>query len=158
MSGGLVVFRAEDTPAVLSGVAELMSDAPDELVIQPAVRVGTENAHTGCAVMFAYAGPPEDGRRYIDAVRQLAVPLSEDHGPMSYLQVQAMNELLPFGLRHYWSGHFVTDLHPETHRPCVSAWTRHRGSTSSFSSPSRVWLGGSTPRQPHSRPGKPGGM
>ena len=33
---------------------------------------------------------------------------------MTYLQVQAMNDLMPFGLRHYWSGHFVTDLQPGT--------------------------------------------
>ncbi len=114
MLGGVVVFGVQDTPAVLTGIAELMRDAPDELVIQPAVRVGAENSHQGCAVMFAYAGPPGDGRRYVDAIRQLAAPLHEDHGPMGYLQVQAMNELMPFGLRHYWSGHLVTDLHPET--------------------------------------------
>ena len=64
--------------------------------------------------MFAFAGPERDARRHVDAIRALAEPLAEDHGPMSYEQVQAMNELLPFGLRHYWSGHFVTDLHPET--------------------------------------------
>ncbi len=91
-----------------------MRDAPDELVIQPAIRVGAENSQSGCAVMFAYAGPAEQGRRYLDAIRELAMPLHEDHGPMSYQQVQAMNELMPFGLRHYWSGHLVTDLHPET--------------------------------------------
>jgi FAD/FMN-containing dehydrogenase len=99
---------------VLTGIAELMRDAPDELVVQPAVRVGDGNSQPGCAVMFAYAGPAERGRRYVDAIRQLAVPLHEDHGPRSYQQVQAMNELMPFGLRHYWSGHLVTDLHSET--------------------------------------------
>ena len=114
MLGGTVVFGVQDTAAVLNGIAELMRTAPDELVIQPAVRLGAEHAHPGCAVMFAYAGPPEDGRPYAEAIRQLAVPVSDDLGPMSYQQVQGMNELMPFGLRHYWSGHFVTDLHPET--------------------------------------------
>lgn len=114
MFGGTVVFRLQDTPAVLDGIAGLMREAPDELVIQPAVRVGVEHTQPGCAVMIAYAGPPEDGRRHADAVRQLAVPVSDDLAPMSYQQVQGMNELMPFGLRHYWSGHFVDDLHPET--------------------------------------------
>jgi hypothetical protein len=91
-----------------------MHDAPDELVMQPAIRVGRENAQSGCAVMFAYAGPPEDGRRHVDDLRQLAAPFYEDYGRMSYQQVQGMNELMPFGLRHYWSGHLLTDLHPET--------------------------------------------
>jgi FAD/FMN-containing dehydrogenase len=112
MLGGLVVFDLADTGAVLTGVAELMRDAPDELVLQPAIRVGAENSQAGCAVMFAYAGPPEQGRPHVDAVRALARPVAEDHGPMSYQQVQSMNELLPFGLRHHWSGHFVTDLEP----------------------------------------------
>jgi len=135
MLGGLVLFRVDDAPAVLTGVAELMREAPDELVIQPAVRVGVEHAQSGCAVMFAYAGPPEDGRLYVDAIRQLEVPLSESHGPMSYLQVQAMNELLPFGLRHYWSGHFVSDIHPETASAVCERLDKTPGSTSSCSSP-----------------------
>src|SRR3712207_6708669 len=114
MLGGIIVFPIMDAAAVLGGVADLMRDAPDELVVQPAIRVGTENARTGWAVMFAYGGPVEAGRPYVDAIRRLGTPLAEDHGPMSYLQVQGMNELMPFGLRHYWSGHFVTDLHEET--------------------------------------------
>ena len=113
MLGGYVAFRLEDTASVLTGVAELMRGAPDELVAQPAIRVGSEHAYPACVVMFAYAGDPRSGGRSVEAIRRLAVPLAEDVGPMSYLQVQAMNELLPFGLRHYWSGHFVTDLEPE---------------------------------------------
>ncbi len=114
MVGGLVVFALEDAPAVLAGAAALMRDAPDELVVQPAMRVGSEHSRPGCAVMFAYAGAEQDARPHVDTIRTLARPVAEEYGPMSYQQVQAMNELLPFGLRHYWSGHFVTDLHPET--------------------------------------------
>jgi FAD/FMN-containing dehydrogenase len=114
MFGGQVVFKIRDTQEVLNGIAALMHDAPDELVMQPAIRVGRANPQSGCAVMFAYAGPPEDGRRHVDDLRQLATPIDEDYGRMSYQQVQGMNELMPFGLRHYWSGHLLTDLHPET--------------------------------------------
>ena len=125
MVGGLVVFALADAPAVLEGAAAMMRSAPDELVVQPAIRVGSEHSRPGCAVMFAYAGPLPDARPHVEAIRALARPVAEDHGPMSYQQVQAMNELLPFGLRHYWSGHFVTDLHPET----VSAVTERLGPT-----------------------------
>jgi len=62
---------------VLTGVAELMRDAPDELVIQPAARVGAESSRRVARSWFAYAGPPQEGRRHIDAVRGLAVPLHE---------------------------------------------------------------------------------
>lgn len=114
MFGGRVVFDLPDTKAVLDGVADLMRDAPDELVIQSGIKVGAEHGEPGCVVLLAYAGPPEDGQRYADAIRQLAVPLSDDLRPMNYQEAQGMNGLLPFGLRHYWSGHFVTDLHPQT--------------------------------------------
>lgn len=112
MLGGHVVFDLDDTERVLNGIAALAREAPDELVVQPALRVGSAHAQRGCVVMFAYAGSPRDGAAHADAVRTLARPLTEDVRPMSYLQVQAMNELLPFGLRHYWSGHFATDLDP----------------------------------------------
>ena len=121
MLGGTIVFDERDAAVVLDGVAALMHDAPDELVVQPAVRVGRDNTRAGCAVMFAWAGPPAEGRRHVEALRALATPVAEDHGPMTYQQVQGMNELMPFGLRHYWSGHLVTDLHPET----VSAVCEH---------------------------------
>src|SRR5205823_9940400 len=34
-------------------------------------------------------------------------------GPTSYLQLQAIFGEIPFGLRHYWKGHFVTGLPDE---------------------------------------------
>jgi FAD/FMN-containing dehydrogenase len=40
-----------------------------------------------------------------------AVPgASGDINPATYLEVQAASGILPFGLRHYWKGHFVRDL------------------------------------------------
>jgi FAD/FMN-containing dehydrogenase len=110
MLGGHVTYRLEDTAAVLRGIAQIMREAPEELTIQPALRVGNQHGKRGCVAMFAYAGPPERGLHHVDTLRSLAEPSDETVEPMSYLQVQAMNELLPFGLRHYWSGHFVSDL------------------------------------------------
>ncbi len=121
MLGGYVAFAVDDTESVLAGVAEMMRQAPDELVAQPAIRVGSDHALPACVVMFAYAGDPRSGAPFVEAIRRLATPLAEDVRPMSYLQVQAMNELLPFGLRHYWSGHFLTDLEPEA----ISAICEH---------------------------------
>jgi FAD/FMN-containing dehydrogenase len=86
MYGGWVVFEVGDSAMVLTGVAELMREAPDELVVQPAIRIGTENSQPGCAVMFAYAGLPEQAARHVEAIRQLAAPIHEDHGPMTYAQ------------------------------------------------------------------------
>ena len=36
--------------------------------------------------------------------------LSGDIVPITYPELQAVSGLMPFGLRHYWKGHFVRDL------------------------------------------------
>jgi FAD/FMN-containing dehydrogenase len=38
---------------------------------------------------------------------------SEEVGPKTYLELQAQAGMLPFGLRHYWKGHFVRELPDE---------------------------------------------
>ena len=40
---------------------------------------------------------------------------------MSYPEIQAMTGVLPFGLRHYWKGHFVRDLEPSAIEAVVGA-------------------------------------
>lgn len=51
-----------------------------------------------------------------------AVPgLAGGFAPMSYSEIQAMTGVLPFGLRHYWKGHFVRDLEPAAIEVVVEA-------------------------------------
>ena len=49
-----------------------------------------------------------------DVLRPLraALPVIDDGlvGPMEYPDLQAMSGRLPFGLRHYWKGHFLREL------------------------------------------------
>jgi len=42
-----------------------------------------------------------------------ATGIAGGFAPMSYPEVQASSGILPFGLRHYWKGHFVRDLEPQ---------------------------------------------
>ena len=50
------------------------------------------------------------------------LPIAEDLlGPRTYLELQAMAGILPFGLRHYWKGHFLRELDPETFESLVEA-------------------------------------
>ena len=39
--------------------------------------------------------------------------VDDDLGPRTYLDLQALAGILPFGLRHYWKGHFVRELPDE---------------------------------------------
>jgi len=50
------------------------------------------------------------------------LPIAEDLlGPRTYLELQAMAGILPFGLRHYWKGHFLRELDPATFESLVEA-------------------------------------
>ena len=56
---------------------------------------------------------PGDPAAATDVLRplQAALPaLTDTVGPMDYLAIQAMSGRLPFGLRHYWKGHFLKAL------------------------------------------------
>ena len=44
-----------------------------------------------------------------DLRRDLPVAI-DDMRPMTYLELQAESGIIPFGLRHYWKGHFVRSL------------------------------------------------
>jgi len=45
---------------------------------------------------------------------------ADDTGPRTYLELQAMAGILPFGLRHYWKGHFLRDLDASTFERLVA--------------------------------------
>ena len=49
------------------------------------------------------------GRSSISLRRDLPV-LVDELGPPTYLELQALAGILPFGLRHYWKGHFLREL------------------------------------------------
>jgi FAD/FMN-containing dehydrogenase len=47
--------------------------------------------------------------------------VADELRPMTYLELQAMAGILPFGLRHYWKGHFLRELDPDTFESLVEA-------------------------------------
>ena len=47
--------------------------------------------------------------------------ISDELGPVTYLELQALAGILPFGLRHYWKGHFLRDLDAETFERLVQS-------------------------------------
>ncbi len=110
MTGGYIGFAINDARVVLSGLADVARDAPDELVLMPWLSPAGDEIGGGVGVGVAYAGAPEDAERALAPIRGLAAVVEDDVEPRSYLEVQAMNGRLPFGLRHYWKGHFLADL------------------------------------------------
>ena len=110
MLGGYVSFAEGDMADVLAYLATLARVMPDELVLMPWIAGSADDGPTLCNVGVAYAGQPESGTALLAELRIRWEPVSDGIGPMSYLDVQAMNGRLPFGLRNYWKSHFVRDL------------------------------------------------
>ncbi len=76
-----------------------------------------------------YQGSLADADAAVAPLR--AVPgLAGGFVPMSYPEIQAMTGVLPFGLRHYWKGHFVRDLEPSAIEAVVGAMSDGPGAHS----------------------------
>jgi FAD/FMN-containing dehydrogenase len=87
----VVVFLVGPTPAVLPAPGEAPAGPLDHLRVIVVVRAPLATAEAAVAPIFAIPG------------------VSGSLEPVGYEDVQG-GELMPFGLRHYWKGHFVGRL------------------------------------------------
>jgi FAD/FMN-containing dehydrogenase len=100
--------------------AQIARESPPELNIfavgpttqDPALPDGSPPGPTDyLRVAAIFQGTVADAESTMAPLR--AVPgIAGRFAPMSYPEVQAVSGTLPFGLRHYWKGHFVRDLEP----------------------------------------------
>jgi FAD/FMN-containing dehydrogenase len=88
----LVIFAVGPTFDLVDGVA------PDPATAPPVVRIA-----------IAFQGTTEDAESVIRPLRGLP-GAAGGVIPATYIELQARTGILPFGLRHYWKGHFVRDL------------------------------------------------
>ena len=58
---------------------------------------------------LAYQGSTTEAEAAAAMLRSIP-GLAGSFRPVTYAELQARNGILPFGLRHYWKGHFVRDL------------------------------------------------
>jgi FAD/FMN-containing dehydrogenase len=110
----------DNTPEALRIAAEVARSAPPELVlfiVAPTTKDAPldDGTPSGPAdylrILAIYQGTPADAEAAIEPLR--AIPgLSGPTTPETYAAIQASSGILPFGLRHYWKGHFVRDLEP----------------------------------------------
>lgn len=107
--GGAISYPLWAAADVLAVTRDLAAEAPDELTLQFVAgrRVGDT------AVLACYQGREEDGERLLRPLRKAAPVVTDALRSRSYAEMQATNELLPFGLRHYWKGHFLRSLPDE---------------------------------------------
>lgn len=117
-SGRVTVPLAQgrDAMAALADVARTM---PDELAmfavgpspLEPPLPDGTPTGPDDqIRCLLLYQGELDAAEASIAGLR--AGGWSGALGPTTYAEMQASSGVLPFGLRHYWKGHFIRDLEP----------------------------------------------
>ncbi len=115
---GDISVPLEHAREALTAAADLARQAPPELVIfvtGPAfdtvdgVEPDPATAPPVIRISIYFQGPTEAAEAAIRPLRALP-GASGDVIPATYLEMQASSGILPFGLRHYWKGHFLRDL------------------------------------------------
>ncbi len=81
---------------------DFMDGAPDEL--SGAFALGPlPDGGRAVALFLVYAGPPEEGEKVLEPVREFGSPLEDLLGPTSYCDVQQLYDAdFPFGVKNYW--------------------------------------------------------
>ena len=108
MFGGSATYPLEDGQ-MLERYAGIQLDAPDGFVILAFAR---HHAAFGPTVNLDVASVLDEtaSRRLVDQITKGATPVDGGLGPTTYTDVQALNDILPFGMRHYWKSAFVPEL------------------------------------------------
>ena len=101
--GGVITYPITSAREVLRVTRDLALEAPDELTLQ--CIMGRRTADT--TVLVCFQGRAEDGEHLLRPLRAAASVETDTIRSLSYTEMQATNALLPFGLRHYWKGHFL---------------------------------------------------
>jgi FAD/FMN-containing dehydrogenase len=107
--GGLLLYRLEDADAVISAWRDLMASAPDELMCFAGISRSPFSGERA-QVSVAYVGDPDDGRELIRPLLESAAPIVDTVRPIYYPELQEIFGRMPFGLRNYWSGRFLSEL------------------------------------------------
>jgi FAD/FMN-containing dehydrogenase len=107
--GGLISYARPYMRDALRLYRDVMASAPDELTLM--CYLDHEKVPEGAAfITVCFAGDAEAAAEVVRPLRETLPVLNDGLGLTSYLQIQVMQGDLPFGLRHYWKGHFVDSL------------------------------------------------
>jgi FAD/FMN-containing dehydrogenase len=112
MWGGAIVYPAAAAREVFERVEEIVAAHPT--AVMPTFGIHRD-PDTGPSISFLVGivdGAEPD--RIAEMLRRDLPIVSYELGPKSYLELQALAGILPFGLRHYWKGHFLRTLDADT--------------------------------------------
>ena len=124
MLAGLIAYPLLQAPQVLRGLHEVMSSAPDELMVTGAL-LTTPEGHKAVVVVPCYVGDPAEGERVIAPLKKLGTVAMEKVGVMPYTVVQKLfDESAVPGRRFYLRSNYletIGDTLIETLTGCFAA-------------------------------------
>jgi FAD/FMN-containing dehydrogenase len=106
--GGRIRYALSAAPELLARVESILADRPASMMPVLTARRDPEMGDV-CGLLFAIVDG-EDPAPILGRLREDMPIVLDDVGPMTYPEMQAFSGLLPFGLRHYWKGHFLRQL------------------------------------------------
>ena len=119
MWGGTIRYDGAAAARVLARVTELLAEHPRAML--PTFGI-TAEPDLGPTVRLLVAIVDGSDPAPIEAALRRDLPVTfDDLGPRTYLELQAQAGILPFGLRHYWKGHFLRELTADTLEALVAA-------------------------------------
>jgi len=112
---------------VLRRVAEVAATAPDALELMAFIARSPDDPEGGPIVVLGvcWPGDPAAAEDVLRPLRAGLPVLSDDVRTMEYPEVQAINGRLPFGLRHYWKGHFLRAMEEPSIEALVESIADH---------------------------------
>ncbi len=125
--GGRITFAGRAVPAILELLFAHQASGPDELTLQAVLGRNDTLGGSVVSILGAWVGAPTDAEAVFAPFRARPDVVADGLGPISYLELQAMGARMGSAYRHYWKGHFVSDLSPGLVDAIVAA---HAGGTS----------------------------
>ena len=117
--GGTIVYPTSAARELHARINEIVARWPTAML--PTFGIGrNEDRQAVIRFPLGIVDGSEPGPIAAELRRGLPV-VADDLGPRTYLDLQAQAGIMPFGLRHYWKGHFLRDLDASTFEALATA-------------------------------------
>jgi FAD/FMN-containing dehydrogenase len=113
IQGGLLVCPISHAAEALRLFRDTMTSAPRELTVMADMGFAQALDQRVVVLFVCHTGSSARARRTIERLRSELPVLHDGLGQIPYLTLQQATPEFPFGLRHYWKGHFLRDLPDE---------------------------------------------
>ncbi|MGH3242083.1 MAG: FAD-binding oxidoreductase [Spirillospora sp.] len=88
---GMIFYPLPQAAAVLDGLNEILSTAPDDMAVTAVLLTGPGGA-PGVALLPAWSGDPASGEAHVDRLRRLGDPAFAEVGPTTYRDLLHVND------------------------------------------------------------------